>query len=113
MYKGRLVHELLQDYRAVLEPGAASSRPAGLVRKLRTSHRFVPSQGHHLDDRPELVFPLAVGQPEDSPVRADALDLETRGQGPRHPWLRLLHTQLRDQNSALIRTLTGHTSGVL
>jgi hypothetical protein len=67
------VHNLIQDYRDVLEQhSTARSLPGALARKLRSYHRFITSQGHHLDSRPELVFPLAVAQPQDGCNRATA-----------------------------------------
>ena len=113
MRRGRPVHDLIQDYLDVRDRSATRPLPRALACRLRGYCRFVTSQGHNLDGHPELALPLAVAQPEDSPVRADALALVARGRGTTRPWLYLMNPPPTDPNPALLRTLTGHTRWVL
>src|SRR4051812_34732556 len=91
MHPGRPVHDLIQDYLDVLESNSARSLPRDVARKLQGYYRFVTSQGHHLDGHPELVLPLGVAQPVDSPVRTDALAVVGSGQGLTRPCFCLMN----------------------
>jgi WD40 repeat protein len=112
MDPGRPVHDLIRDYLDVLDRVAACPIPRARARALQGYYRFVSSQGHRLEGHPELTLPLAVAQPEDSPVRTDALTFVGQGRGPRRPWFCLMNPPATDLNPALRRTLTGHAGGV-
>ena len=91
MRLGRSVSELARDYAELVARCPPGLLPDDLAARLQGFHRFVHREGHHLARRPELLFPLAWAQPLDSPVRAEAVRREARGQGPRRAWFRLLH----------------------
>ncbi|MFH1921865.1 MAG: hypothetical protein ABIP48_18520 [Planctomycetota bacterium] len=112
MPPGRSAHELNRDYVDLLAKCRPGKLPPELDDELRAFHRFVQRQTHHLARWPGLLFPLAIAQPEDSPVRAAAQSREEQALYPDGFWLRRLNPPPTDPNPALLRVLEGHTDGV-
>jgi WD40 repeat protein len=111
---GRSVYDLIRDYlRAAELLGQGEFRlPKQQAARLSAFQRFVSVEGHKLAQRPEMLFPLAVAQPQDSPLRQTALDLWGEGGGPDRPWFRLLNPPPTDPNRAMLRVFEGHTEWV-
>ena len=97
--RGRSVDELERDYRDALD--RARSLTPDLAARLRDYERFVRRTSHHLRERPETLFSLAVAQPKDSRVRGDTEGCD----GPERPWFRLLNPFESDPDGAQLRTI--------
>jgi hypothetical protein len=80
MTNGRSVADLTEDYLEALR--RTGDLPKDLAAGLRAYHRFIEREGHHLARYPEQLFALAMAQPQDSPVLAEARKCHARGQGP-------------------------------
>jgi hypothetical protein len=76
--RGRTVHELTRDYLELAARCPQGLLPEEVAARLRGFHRFVEREGHCLARWPELLVPLALAQPQDSPVRDVALRREPR-----------------------------------
>ena len=116
MLQGRSVFELKRDYLKALafyeEHRVEMGGAAASAERARRYYRFIDRHGHELMADPGLLIPLAAAEPQDSLVRARALEYAERHRLYR-PWLRLLNPPASDPYPGLLRVLVGHTGWVL